>query len=88
MTVRPSIGRINRLITRQDFGEGVAFIDSRDDIYAEWKKLVTSQAISGKQSHDARFVAAIKLSSNNAHRYFRPWLRSLSGHYGYPSAQI
>ena len=32
-----------------------------DAIYAEWRKLVTSNAVSGKKSHDARLVAAMKV---------------------------
>lgn len=31
------------------------------ETYAEWRKLVTSHNVSGKKSHDARLVAAMKL---------------------------
>jgi predicted nucleic acid-binding protein len=33
-----------------------------DDVaYAEWRKLVTSHAVSGKKTHDARLVASMKV---------------------------
>lgn len=32
-----------------------------DAIYTEWRKLVSSYGVSGKTSHDARLVAAMKV---------------------------
>lgn len=36
-----------------------------DAIYWEWRKLVTSFSVSGKKSHDARLVAAMKVHGVN-----------------------
>lgn len=32
-----------------------------DEVYAAWRKLVASHGVSGKKSHDARLVAAMKV---------------------------
>lgn len=42
--------------------ESVAVRLAEDDaVYTEWRKLVTSHGVSGKKSHDARLVAAMKV---------------------------
>ncbi len=35
--------------------------DDTDAVYAEWRRLVTGHGVSGKKSHDARLVAAMKV---------------------------
>ena len=35
--------------------------DDLDAVYMEWRNLVTSHGVSGKKSHDARLVAAMKV---------------------------
>ncbi len=42
--------------------ESAAFRLGEDDaIYTEWRKLVFTQGVSGKKSHDARLVASMKV---------------------------
>ncbi len=42
--------RIEKLVRR---------LPDSDDVYAEWRRLVVSYGVSGKESHDARLVAAM-----------------------------
>lgn len=35
--------------------------DDRDELYREWRQLVTDYGVSGKKSHDARLAAAMRI---------------------------
>ena len=39
----------------------LVFLNDPPDLFAEWKQLVTSLAVMGKNAHDARFAAAMML---------------------------
>lgn len=47
------LSRIESLVVRLS--------DDGNEVYPEWRILVTSYRVSGKQSHDARLVAAMKV---------------------------
>ncbi len=44
-----------------DFEKRLTLKTDRAGIYAEWKRLVTQHAVLGKNAHDARLVAAMKV---------------------------
>jgi len=44
------LARVERLVGR---------LPESDDVYAEWRRLVVSYGVSGKETHDARLVAAM-----------------------------
>jgi predicted nucleic acid-binding protein len=49
----------DRILTRIE--SAVLRLTDLDSVYAEWKRLVTEHSVSGKKSHDARLVAAMKV---------------------------
>jgi Predicted nucleic acid-binding protein, contains PIN domain len=51
----------NRILSRIEIA-AVRLSDDQDAVYPEWRRLVTHHAVSGKKSHDARLVAAMKVS--------------------------
>ena len=57
--LRPAVA--DRVLTRIE-SAAVRLIDD-DTVYAEWRRLVTRHGVSGKKSHDARLVAAMKVHS-------------------------
>lgn len=50
----------NRVLTRIE-SAAVRLSDDQDAVYPEWRRLVTHHGVSGKKSHDARLVAAMKV---------------------------
>lgn len=50
---------VERILTRLE--RFVVHLPDSDDIYAEWRRLVTLHSVSGKTAHDARLVAAMNV---------------------------
>lgn len=50
----------NRILARIESAT-LRLNDDTDTVYAEWRRLVTGHAVSGKKSHDARLDAAMKV---------------------------
>jgi len=48
-----------------DFETLLTLKTDRPEIYAEWKRLVTQYAVTGKPAHDARIAAAMKVHGIN-----------------------
>lgn len=50
------LARVERLVGR---------LRDSDEVYAEWRHLVVSYGVSGKETHDARLVAAMMVNGIN-----------------------
>ena len=54
-----SAGQTERILARVE--RSVVRLPDSDSVYPEWRRLVVLYAVSGKKTHDARLVAAMKI---------------------------